>query len=83
MFAWNTINVWDRYNEKEEDFSSPSFQTLNSKDALATTAQVLENHSKLKIKPEQSQSTASLPSNCKVRNVEHDAHLPQTLVTQA
>ncbi|KAM5286978.1 TBC1 domain family member 22B isoform 4-T4 [Hipposideros larvatus] len=75
-FARNTSDAWDIGDDEEEDFSSPSFQTLNSKVALATAAQVLENHSKLRVKPERSQSTTSdLPASYKVIKSSSDAQL--------
>ncbi|XP_076562426.1 TBC1 domain family member 22B-like isoform X2 [Arvicanthis niloticus] len=75
-FARNTSDAWDIGDDEEEDFSSPPFQTLNSKVALATAAQVLENHSKLRVKPERSQSTTSdVPANYKVIKSSSDAQL--------
>lgn len=75
-FARNTSDAWDIGDDEEEDFSSPSFQTLNSKVALATAAQVLENHSKLRLKPERSQSTTSdVPASYKVIKSSSDAQL--------
>eukprot|EP00069_Balaena_mysticetus_P007948 bmy_05870T0 len=75
-FARNTSDAWDIGDDEEEDFSSPSFQTLNSKVALATAAQVLENHSKLRVKPERSQSTTSdVPASYKVIKSSSDAQL--------
>ncbi|XP_036919172.1 TBC1 domain family member 22B isoform X2 [Sturnira hondurensis] len=75
-FARNTSDAWDIGDDEEEDFSSPSFQTLNSKVALATAAQVLENHSKLRVKPERSQSTTSdVPASYKVMKSSSDAQL--------
>ncbi|ELW66106.1 TBC1 domain family member 22B [Tupaia chinensis] len=75
-FARNTSDAWDIGDDEEEDFSTPPFQTLNSKVALATAAQVLENHSKLRIKPERSQSTTSdVPANSKVVKSSSDAQL--------
>lgn len=75
-FARNTSDAWDIGDDEEEDFSSPSFQTLNSKVALATAAQVLENHSKLRMKPERSQSTTSdVPASYKVIKSSSDAQL--------
>uniref|UniRef100_U3I2X6 TBC1 domain family member 22B n=1 Tax=Anas platyrhynchos platyrhynchos TaxID=8840 RepID=U3I2X6_ANAPP len=49
-FARNTSDAWDIGDDEDEDFSSSSssLQTLNSKVAKATAAQVLENHSKLR-----------------------------------
>ncbi|MEJ1288050.1 TBC1 domain family member 22B isoform X1 [Cricetulus griseus] len=75
-FARNTSDAWDIGDDEEEDFSSPPFQTLNSKVALATAAQVLENHSKLRVKPERSQSTSSdVPASYKVIKSSSDAQL--------
>ncbi|XP_058589753.1 TBC1 domain family member 22B isoform X3 [Neofelis nebulosa] len=75
-FARNTSDAWDIGDDEEEDFSSPSFQTLNSKVALATAAQVLENHSKLRVKPERSQSTTSdVSASYKVIKSSSDAQL--------
>ncbi|OBS83743.1 hypothetical protein A6R68_22258, partial [Neotoma lepida] len=75
-FARNTSDAWDIGDDEEEDFSSPPFQTLNSKVALATAAQVLENHSKLRVKPERSQSTTSdVPASYKVIKSSSDAQL--------
>lgn len=75
-FARNTSDAWDIGDDEEEDFSSPPFQTLNSKVALATAAQVLENHSKLRVKPERSQSTTSdVSANYKVIKSSSDAQL--------
>uniref|UniRef100_A0A8C4V2Y9 TBC1 domain family member 22B n=1 Tax=Falco tinnunculus TaxID=100819 RepID=A0A8C4V2Y9_FALTI len=68
-FARNTSDAWDIGDDEDEDFSSSSssLQTLNSKVAKATAAQVLENHSKLRAKPERTQSALSdMPTNCKV-----------------
>uniref|UniRef100_A0A8C0F1A8 TBC1 domain family member 22B n=1 Tax=Bubo bubo TaxID=30461 RepID=A0A8C0F1A8_BUBBB len=68
-FARNTSDAWDISDDEDEDFSSSSssLQTLNSKVAKATAAQVLENHSKLWAKPERAQSALSdVPTNCKV-----------------
>ncbi|XP_039390700.1 TBC1 domain family member 22B-like [Mauremys reevesii] len=71
-FARNTSDAWDIGDD--EDFSS--FQTLNSKVAKATAAQVLENHSKLRVKPEQAQSALSeMPTNCKVIKSSSEAQL--------
>lgn len=43
---------------------------------MATAAQVLENHSKLRVKPERSQSTTSdVPANYKVIKSSSDAQL--------
>uniref|UniRef100_A0A8D0EL91 TBC1 domain family member 22B n=1 Tax=Strix occidentalis caurina TaxID=311401 RepID=A0A8D0EL91_STROC len=60
-FARNTSDAWDVGDDEDEDFSSSSssLQTLNSKVAKATAAQVLENHSKLRAKPERAQSALS------------------------
>ncbi|CAM9138616.1 unnamed protein product [Bubo scandiacus] len=60
-FACNTSDAWDIGDDEDEDFSSSSssLQTLNSKVAKATAAQVLENHSKLRVKPERAQSALS------------------------
>lgn len=46
-FARDTSDAWDIGDDEDEDFSS--FQTLNSKVAKATAAQVLENHSRLRV----------------------------------
>ncbi|XP_074092486.1 TBC1 domain family member 22B isoform X2 [Macrotis lagotis] len=75
-FARNTSDAWDIGDDEDEDFSTSSFQTLNSKVALATAAQVLENHSKLRVKPERSQSTATeITANFKVIKSSSDAQL--------
>ncbi|XP_044531231.1 TBC1 domain family member 22B [Gracilinanus agilis] len=75
-FARNTSDAWDIGDDEDEDFSTSSFQTLNSKVALATAAQVLENHSKLRVKPERSQSTAAdITANFKVIKSSSDAQL--------
>ncbi|XP_007483876.2 TBC1 domain family member 22B isoform X3 [Monodelphis domestica] len=75
-FARNTSDAWDIGDDEDEDFSTSSFQTLNSKVALATAAQVLENHSKLRMKPERSQSTAAdITANFKVIKSSSDAQL--------
>ncbi|KAH1171506.1 hypothetical protein KIL84_007124 [Mauremys mutica] len=73
-FARNTSDAWDIGDDEDEDFSS--FQTLNSKVAKATAAQVLENHSKLRVKPERAQSALSeMPTNCKVIKSSSEAQL--------
>ncbi|XP_074911022.1 TBC1 domain family member 22B isoform X2 [Buteo buteo] len=80
-FARNTSDAWDIGDDEDEDFSSSSssLQTLNSKVAKATAAQVLENHSKLRAKPERAQSTLSdMPTNCKVIKSSSEAQLSRT-----
>lgn len=80
-FARNTSDAWDIGDDEDEDFSSSSssLQTLNSKVAKATAAQVLENHSKLRAKPERSPSTLSdMPTNCKVIKSSSEAQLSRT-----
>lgn len=80
-FARNTSDAWDIGDDEDEDFSSSSssLQTLNSKVAKATAAQVLENHSKLRAKPERAQSALSdMPTNCKVIKSSSEAHLSRT-----
>jgi len=77
-FARNTSDAWDIGDDEDEDFtsSSSSLQTLNSKVAKATAAQVLENHSKLRVKPERVQPTLSdMPTNCKVNKSSSEAQL--------
>uniref|UniRef100_A0A8D0F7A5 Uncharacterized protein n=1 Tax=Strix occidentalis caurina TaxID=311401 RepID=A0A8D0F7A5_STROC len=80
-FACNTSDAWDVGDDEDEDFSSSSssLQTLNSKVAKATAAQVLENHSKLRAKPERAQSALSdVPTNCKVIKSSSEAQLSRT-----
>lgn len=80
-FARNTSDAWDIGDDEDEDFSSSSssLQTLNSKVAKATAAQVLENHSKLRAKPERAQSALSdMPTNCKVIKSSSEAQLSRT-----
>ncbi|NXV73000.1 TB22B protein, partial [Atlantisia rogersi] len=80
-FARNTSDAWDIGDDEDEDFSSSSssLQTLNSKVAKATAAQVLENHSKLRVKPERAQSALSdMPTNCKVIKSSSEAQLSRT-----
>ncbi|XP_033925563.1 TBC1 domain family member 22B [Melopsittacus undulatus] len=80
-FARNTSDAWDIGDDEDEDFSSSSssFQTLNSKVAKATAAQVLENHSKLRAKPERAQSAlGDVPTNCKVIKSSSEAQLSRT-----
>ncbi|XP_075766447.1 TBC1 domain family member 22B isoform X2 [Pelodiscus sinensis] len=73
-FARNTSDAWDIGDDEDEEFSS--FQTLNSKVAKATAAQVLENHSKLRVKPERAQPALSdMPTNCKVIKSSSEAQL--------
>ncbi|XP_028925232.1 TBC1 domain family member 22B isoform X2 [Ornithorhynchus anatinus] len=75
-FARDTSDAWDIGDDEDEDFSSASLQTLNSKVALAAAAQVLENHSKLRGKPERSPPTVvDVPGNCKVIKSSSDAQL--------
>nr|XP_060629150.1 TBC1 domain family member 22B isoform X1 [Anolis sagrei ordinatus] len=76
-FARDTSDAWDIGDDEDEDFSS--FQTLNSKVAKATAAQVLENHSRLRVKPEWPQAALSeTPTNCKVIKSSSDAHISRT-----
>uniref|UniRef100_A0A8C3KPP3 TBC1 domain family member 22B n=1 Tax=Calidris pygmaea TaxID=425635 RepID=A0A8C3KPP3_9CHAR len=80
-FARNTSDAWDIGDDDDEDFSSSSssLQTLNSKVAKATAAQVLENHSKLRVKPERAQSAlGDVPTNCKVIKSSSEAQLSRT-----
>ncbi|XP_065554479.1 TBC1 domain family member 22B isoform X6 [Lathamus discolor] len=80
-FARNTSDAWDIGDDEDDDFSSSSssFQTLNSKVAKATAAQVLENHSKLRAKPERAQSAlGDMPTNCKVIKSSSEAQLSRT-----
>lgn len=80
-FARNTSDAWDIGDDEDEDFSSSSssFQTLNSRVAKATAAQVLENHSKLRAKPERAQSAlGDMPTNCKVIKSSSEAQLSRT-----
>uniref|UniRef100_A0A8C8AQM1 Uncharacterized protein n=1 Tax=Otus sunia TaxID=257818 RepID=A0A8C8AQM1_9STRI len=79
-FVRNTNDVWDIGDDADEDFSSSSsLQTLNSKVAEATAAQVLENHSKLRAKPKWAQSALSdVPINCKVIKSSSKAQLSRT-----
>lgn len=80
-FARNTSDAWDIGDDEDEDFSSSSssLQTLNSKVAKATAAQVLENHSKLRAKPERAQSALSdMPTNCKVIKSSSEAQISRT-----
>lgn len=82
-FARSTSDAWDIGDDEDEEFSSSSssssLQTLNSKVAKATAAQVLENHSKLRVKPERCQPALSdLPTNCKVIKSSSEAQLSRT-----
>lgn len=81
-FARDTSDAWDIGDDEDEDFSS--FQTLNSKVAKATAVQVLENHSRLRMKPEWPQAALSdAPINCKVIKSNSEAQLsrgPGTLL---
>lgn len=81
-FARSTSDAWDIGDDEDEDFSSSSsssLQTLNSKVAKATAAQVLENHSKLRVKPERCQpALGDLPTNCKVIKSSSEAQLSRT-----
>ncbi|XP_071434791.1 TBC1 domain family member 22B isoform X4 [Pithys albifrons albifrons] len=80
-FARSTSDAWDIGDDEDEDFSSSSssLQTLNSKVAEATAAQVLENHSKLRVKPERAQSALSdVSTNCKVIKSSSEAQLSRT-----
>lgn len=81
-FARSTSDAWDIGDDEDEDFSSSSsssLQTLNSKVAKATAAQVLENHSKLRVKPERCQAAlGELPTNCKVIKSSSEAQLSRT-----
>ncbi|XP_070601307.1 TBC1 domain family member 22B isoform X2 [Erythrolamprus reginae] len=73
-FARDTSDAWDIGDDEDEDFSS--FQTLNSKVAKATAAQVLENHSRLRMKPEWPQAALTDTSiNCKVIKSNSEAQL--------
>lgn len=75
-FARDTSDAWDIGDDEDEDFSS--FQTLNSKVAKATAAQVLENHSRKsqRMKPEWPQAALSdTPINCKVIKSNSEAQL--------
>lgn len=73
-FARDTSDAWDIGDDEDEDFSS--FQTLNSKVARATAAQVLENHSRLRAKPERPQAALNeVPNNCKVIKSNSEAQL--------
>lgn len=73
-FARDTSDAWDIGDDEDEDVSS--FQTLNSKVAKATAVQVLENHSRLRVKPERPQAPLSeAPTNCKVIKSNSDAHM--------
>ncbi|XP_030076703.1 TBC1 domain family member 22B [Microcaecilia unicolor] len=74
-FARSTSDAWDIGDDEEEDFPPPSFEALNSKVALATAAQVLENHSKLREKPERSQSVSDDVPTCKVIKSSSEAHI--------
>ncbi|NWV78858.1 TB22B protein, partial [Dasyornis broadbenti] len=81
-FARSTSDAWDIGDDEDEDFSSSSstsLQTLNSKVAKATAAQVLENHSKLRVKPERCQpALGDLPTNCKVIKSSSEDQLSRT-----
>lgn len=81
-FARSTSDAWDIGDDEDEDFSSSSsssLQTLNSKVAKAAAAQVLENHSKLRVKPERCQpALGDLPTNCKVIKSSSEAQLSRT-----
>lgn len=82
-FARSTSDAWDIGDDEDEDFSSSSssssLQTLNSKVAKATAAQVLENHSKLRAKPERCQpALGDLPTNCKVIKSSSEAQLSRS-----
>lgn len=76
-FARDTSDAWDIGDDEDEDFSS--LQTLNSKVAKATAAQVLENHSRLRMKPERPQVTLNeVSNNCKVIKSNSEAQLSRT-----
>ncbi|XP_069489527.1 TBC1 domain family member 22B [Ambystoma mexicanum] len=72
-FARSTSDAWDI--EDDEDGDSSPRQTLNSKVAMATAVQVLENHSKQREKPEQLLSADDVPSSCKVIKSSSEAHI--------
>ncbi|XP_067863551.1 TBC1 domain family member 22B-like isoform X2 [Heptranchias perlo] len=50
-FAKSTSDAWDIGDDEEEEFMSFASQSLNSKVAMATAAQVIQNHNKLKEYP--------------------------------
>ncbi|XP_029428860.1 TBC1 domain family member 22B [Rhinatrema bivittatum] len=77
-FARSTSDAWEIGDdeEEEEDVSPAPFQALNSKVARATAAQVLENHSRQRERPERSQSASEdVPSNCKVTKSSSEVHI--------
>ncbi|XP_041051416.1 TBC1 domain family member 22B isoform X4 [Carcharodon carcharias] len=69
-FAKSTSDAWDIGDDEEEEFTSFASQSLNSKVAMATAAQVIQNHNKLKESPgekmQQSESTDEVKRNGKV-----------------
>ncbi|XP_078098414.1 TBC1 domain family member 22B-like isoform X3 [Mustelus asterias] len=69
-FAKSTSDAWDIGDDEEEEFTSFASQSLNSKVAMATAAQVIQNHNKLKDSPgekmQQSESIDEVKRNGKV-----------------
>ncbi|XP_067913302.1 TBC1 domain family member 22B-like isoform X3 [Heterodontus francisci] len=69
-FAKSTSDAWDIGDDEEEEFMSFASQSLNSKVAMATAAQVIQNHNKLKEHPgekmQQSESIDEVKRNGKV-----------------
>ncbi|XP_059806397.1 TBC1 domain family member 22B-like isoform X3 [Hypanus sabinus] len=69
-FAKSTSDAWDIGDDEEEEFLSVASQNLNSKVAMATAAQVIQNHNKLKDRPgeklHQSESIDEAKTNGKV-----------------
>lgn len=69
-FAKSTSDAWDIGDDEEEEFMSVASQGLNSKVAMATAAQVIQNHNKLKDqtgeKMHQSESIDESKTNGKV-----------------
>ncbi|XP_005995486.1 TBC1 domain family member 22B [Latimeria chalumnae] len=55
-FAMNTRDAWDISDNEDEEFSAAPSPNLNSKLAMATATQVLQNHSRLRENPERCQS---------------------------
>ncbi|XP_043932464.1 TBC1 domain family member 22B [Protopterus annectens] len=56
-FARSTNDAWDIGDDDDENISTFSSQTLNSKVAMATAAQVLQNHSRQREHADKSQSS--------------------------
>ncbi|XP_007892457.1 TBC1 domain family member 22B isoform X1 [Callorhinchus milii] len=81
-FAKSTNDAWDIGDDEEEEFMSFASQSLNSKVAMATAAQVIQNHSKSKEhhgeKTQPLQSTDENKSNGKVIKSNSEAQLSKS-----